>query len=73
MTARVSNFVGQWECGSQGPDTLAGPWRRFVARRPFSPIKPALFVDDLNDAVGMTPPYVEVEGWEAWRDSSGRN
>ncbi len=38
-----------------------------LTMRPIRPAQLSKFVDDLNDAVGMTPPYVAVEEWEEWR------
>ncbi|MEP7340019.1 MAG: pentapeptide repeat-containing protein, partial [Acidobacteriota bacterium] len=38
-----------------------------LTMRPIRPDQLRKFVDDLDDAVGMTPPYVEVKDWEAWR------
>ncbi len=38
-----------------------------LTMRPIRPEQLRKFVNDLDDAVGMTPPYVAVEGWEEWR------
>lgn len=38
-----------------------------LTMRPIRPEQLRKFVNDLDDAVGMTPPYVKVEAWEEWR------
>jgi hypothetical protein len=37
-----------------------------LTMRPIRPEQLRKFVDDLSDAVGMTPPYVAVKDWERW-------
>src|SRR5262249_42738569 len=38
-----------------------------LTMRPISPDQLRKFVGDLNDAMGMTPPYVEIEKPEPWQ------